>query len=426
MFAYDYSACRKGFVYTLFAFFAIMSLVAVIGLSGNMGDERMDLSIDEKLRADEVSYLSDGIEQDYGRSSYISARRATIALMNELMESGNYTSGQSDMILKDIIYSGRSGNTTFEMMEGSSVDDWKESIRDLGDMHRFNISLHIHDQSLNSSGGFFLVLKDKADIYIHDLLFGISLNDSFSASRELEISMVEDPLVSIESYGSLRRNIIPCNRTLYPYNVRMISEMGDFGYASPENWTGGRMTTDIDEPAPSSRILVVENIPDMTNDAHLFRGVISANSSDDTSGRDNWILGAQNISELEGLVHEPIIVMSEGKVFSSYIYDEFNSSCYFKDPFGPSFLDRAEGNMMTTSRYNRSGQVVGIASFVDLASLPENLQHPYSSVDFKYFMKSEGYGIKGVTEIYPGEYLAEHFRLDDDHIGLWDIEDLRI
>ena len=191
------------------------------------------------------------------------------------------------------------------------------------------------------------------------------------------------------------------------------------------NWTSGRLSLDIDDAEPESKILVVSDIPSGPNNADDFLGVVSGNVSDDPTGLDNYIFGATSVvSNLSGLSVSPIIVMTDDEVWSSYIYDEINLSCYFIDSLGPSFLDRLEGNLETTSRYNLTNGTVGIASFITAVELPEELQNAYSSVDFKYFGEVSGKKIKGVTESEVGTDLVLGFLLDEDHVSLWGLSGL--
>lgn len=417
---------HKGFVYSLFAFMALVIVVGMVSVTTNSDfDKNVNVNIDEKLRTDELFYFRDGAEQDFKRSSYISGRRAVIALVNDVVNSGNYTSGNASDVLESLVGYGVHDNTSFGIMENSTVEDWSSSIYDLGQLHSIFVSIDIVDISLEYDSAFFLNLSTSVNLYVRDLIFGISFNDSVHCENILELEIIEDSLVSIGSYGYIRQLIKPCNVSMYPYHARMISNSTVFGYSHADSWTSGRLSLDIDDASPSSKILVISDIPGTANNASSFLGVVSENASDDSSGISNYIFGASSVvSNLSLLNLAPIIVMDGGEVWSSYIYDELNESCYFLDELGPSILDRFEGNLQTSQKYNTTNETIGIASFIRVLNLPEELQNPYSSVDFRYIDCVGGKKIKGVTESEPEEDFVLGFLLDDEHILLWNLTGL--
>ena len=421
-----FTARRKGFVYSLFSVLVIVTIFSIMSINSN-NDMNHDLkiNIDEKLRTDELFYFKEGAKQDFERSSYISGKRAVIALVDEVLRDGNYTLGYADEVIESLAESGTYGNVTATIMANSTIIDWSESILYLGQLHRISVSIEVINTTVGFVDAFSLKLSNDVNVSVTGEIFGIQFNDSVTSENKIDIGAVEDPLISIESYGYLRQIINSCDSALYPYHAQMISDTGVFEYTGLGNWTSGRLSFDINDADPSLKILVVSDIPSEPNNADDFLGVVSENVSDDSTGIDNYIFGASSVvSNLSGLSVEPIVVMTDDAVWSNYIYDEINSSCYFLDSLGPSFLDRLEGNLETTSRYNITNETIGIASFITVTELPEELQNAYSSVDFKYFSEVQGKKIKGVTESEMGTELVLGFLLDDDHVTLWGLSGL--
>ena len=417
---------RKGFVYSLFSVLIISSLIGLLSISSNSDmDKSLKINIDEKLRTDELFYFKEGAKQDFGRSVYISGKRATIALVDDILRDGNYTEGVASENIKDLIETGTYGNNTLVLMENSSVEDWASNIYHLGQLHRIAVHIDIISTDIIPDNPFSFELSNDVNISVTGLIFGIQFNDSAVSKNIIGLEAVEDPFISIESYGYLRQIVRKCNTTKYPYHAQNISTTGVFGYPGSDNWTSGRLSLDINDPNPSGKILVISDIPDGPNNADHFRGVVSENVSDDTTNISSYIFGASSVvSNFSSLGFAPIVVMEGDNVWSSYIYDELNESCYFTDLLAPSFLDRLEGNFNTTAKYNVTNETIGIASFIKVIELPEELQNPYSSVDFKYFSDVGGKKIKGVTESSPGTDLAIGFLIDDVHIALWELSGL--
>ena len=417
---------RKGFVYSLFSVLVIMTLTGLLSINANSDiDKNLKMNIDEKLRTDELFYFKEGAKQDFGRSAYISGKRGVIALIDDILKDGNYVDGVASEHIESLIESGAYGNSTPTIMDNSTIEDWASSIYSLGQLHRISVDIDIINTSVIPSDAFSLSLSNDVNLSVVGQIFGIQFNDSAISESIIEIEAIEDPFISIESYGYLRQIITQCNTTKYPYHAQKISTVGVFDYSGSNNWTSGRLSFDINDPDPSEKILVITDIPDGPNNADDFRGVVSENVSDDTNGISDYIFGASSVmSNLSVLGFAPIIVMEGDNVWSSYIYDELNESCYFIDVLGPSFLDRLEGNFNTTSKYNVTNSTVSIASLISVTELPEELQNPYSSVDFKYFDEVSGKKIKGVTESSPGTDLAVGFLLDDEHVSLWGLSGL--
>lgn len=421
-----YALKRKGFVYSLFSVMILVTLGGLLYLNSNNDiDSMLNLNIDEKLRTDELFYFREGAKQDFGRSVYISGRRSIIALVDDILHDGNYTLGVAGDNLATLVRDGTCDGDTLYLMENSSVEDWSANIYDLGQLHRIAVNIDVISSNVTPDGPFSLKFSNEVNVSVFCLIFSIQFNESISSENIIDVGFVEDPFISIESYGYLRQLIKKCNTTKYPYHGMKISDGGSFEYSDNENWTSGRLSFDIDDPDASGKILVVSDIPTGANNASNFFGVVSENASDSSSGLSNYIFGATSaLSNLSGLTFAPTIVMTDDEVWSSYIYDELNDSCYFVDVLGPSFLDRLEGNFNTTSKYNVTNETIGIASFISVLELPEELQNAYSSVDFKYYSSSSGKKIKGVTESSPGTDLSLGFLIDDEHISLWNLSGL--
>ncbi len=417
---------RKGFVYSLFSVLIIMTLTGLLSINANSDiDKNLKMNIDEKLRTDELFYFKEGAKQDFGRSVYISGKRAVIALIDDILKDGEYMDGVASEHIENLVETGVYGNSTPALMENSTIEDWAFSIYSLGQLHRIYVGIDIISTGVSPYDAFSLALSNDVNLSVVCQIFGIQFNDSATSESIIDIEAIEDPFISIESYGYLRQIITRCNTTKYPYHAQKISTVGVFDYSGSDNWTSGRLSLDINDPDPSEKILVITDIPDGPNNADDFRGVVSENVSDDTNGISDYIFGASSVvSNLSGLDFAPTVVMEGDNVWSSYIYDELNESCYFIDSLGPSFLDRLEGNFNTTAKYNVTNGTVGIASFISVIELPEELQNPYSGVDFKYFDEVSGKKIKGVTESSPGTDLVLGFLLDDDHISLWGLSGL--
>ena len=115
---------RKGFVYSLFSVLIVITLGSLIFLnSDNDSGDKMNINIDEKLRTDELFYFKEGAKQDFGRSVYISGRRGVIALIDGILDEGDYTYGDASENIEALISTGTYYNNSPLLMDNSTIED---------------------------------------------------------------------------------------------------------------------------------------------------------------------------------------------------------------------------------------------------------------------------------------------------------------
>ena len=415
----------KGFVYTIFVMALVLSLVSLASFDF-LKSKELAIKEDASYRVDGAYYFLEGARQDLSRSSFISGKRAILAIIDEILDSGNYTTSYADDGIVEAVVNGTYNGTPIGLMEGTTLGDWSSQLVSLASTLRFNATITIGNASLLLFDAFNVLLSSNINVVVRDEKLNLGFNRSFVASSVVPLENIEDPLLSIESYAYVRNIVVECNKSRYPYHAsRLVS-----GTLYSSGWTSGRAyvgsSSDYSSvPDREEKVLVVPDIPDpFPPGISDFAGVVSENSTDDNSSLSYYVFGASNAMQLIG--NGTLLVLDGKDVWVNNILDEMNDSCYFEDPFGPSFLDRMEGRFSTSARYNLTDKIAGIGTFLDVSRLPPALQNYYPAVDFVYFNYSGQpvYKIKGVTEKSEGIPLKPWFRLEQQHIDYFNISGL--
>lgn len=415
---------KKALVYTLFAIVMMLSVMSLFTLE-IMKSKGLSPKISEKIRTDEVYYFIDGINDDLSRSSYISGKRALIALVDKIAASGNFTEPLVTAKIIEMVENGTLDGETIALMQGTTQENWINNIINLGKERDFVIKMQIINTTAELKDAFNINLTNKVNMQVNDTKTKIRFNRTFNSESDLLIENIEDPFNTIKSYGSVRRVVNYCEK--YAYHAKNAAS----GNKYAGNWISGRamvISNQISSLAGidyNGKILIVKDIPDNYAGINNFKGVVSENATEDNSTITiPYVFGATGITSQ--VANDTLVVLNNDDVWVNNIYDELLEGCYFEDASGPSFFDRLEGNYYTTDKYRATNKTIGLGSFIDVSQLQIELQKYGSGVDYIYFGASSPtiYKIKGVTESKNGVALKNMFRLDDSHVNSFGISEL--
>ncbi|MCK5299578.1 MAG: hypothetical protein KAJ54_00340, partial [Candidatus Aenigmarchaeota archaeon] len=105
-----------------------------------------------------------------------------------------------------------------------------------------------------------------------------------------------------------------------------------------------------------------------------------------------------------------VMINSSGSVWFNNILPEIESGCYFEDLDAPSFFDRFECSSALSPDYNVASY--GLATFVDLRSLPQSMRLNNTAIDYLYFSGYSG----SINRLMGVSNELSWFMLDNDHI----------
>lgn len=333
---------KKGFVYTLFVLSFLASLMLFISIQ-NSGQPNSEIA--EKIRADEVISFSHAISGDIGRSSYISGKRALLALTNNITEGNGSFSQNSDAKIMELLINGTLDGTPAEIMADSTIYSWTGILKIIGSERRMDVNLSINDINIIPASYFEISLISNVSTYIYDPLTKIRYNKTMHVVQDISIEQIEDPYIAIKSLGSASNTFKSCTfRTGTSYSGSWV--YGKINASAQSDFGGGS----------SDQILVTDTLVGKSN-YNNFKAVVSENEGD-APAVSTYIVGvpAGTVSASKS--------GSYAVVSNNTFWLTNDTSCYFESPFGPSFFDRLEGKDTLSLKYSLPDKITGLGAFI--------------------------------------------------------------
>lgn len=360
-------------------------------------------------RIGEASFFLQSIFSDMDRSLRISTRRALTGTTNYIVLNGEPLQ-EAETNISEALENGTLDGEELNGSEDASLQDWTSRVRDIADSSGYALDVRVQNYSFNDTG---LNVQSSFEVFasLRDPTSLATFNRTESTVTDVSIEGTEDALILLRSEG----------RYLTQYNNCGFDDPADIVYTGNQNSTGYvhgysvKNPSDISSVSESSeKILVVDNIDEyQSSEANNFGGIVSSTQSSNTNQYStNYVFGTGSISEIDG---NRSLILNNEEVWRSNFRQMINEGCYVPDEEGPDIFDRMENSVS-----NDDGD--GIATLIDVSRLPNELRDIDSVVGYVYFDESGSYGglrnIKGVTDQY------SWFRLDQDHVDYWDLDEL--
>lgn len=422
---------RCGFMYSIFAIFMLSIVIMVVSnpITINPGDSQTAVA-----QVDETFYFLSSVEQDLTRAGRITAKRTFSAAVNHVStQEAPLEDGTAENEVISGFTNGTINNTEQILLTDTSFEDWRDRMITLANDGGWKLNITLTGIDTYS--------QDPVDVYI-DVSYNLTLYDSRSETRfdralvrnySTTVANISDPLFFLETDGRYTREFATCD---YTEHAAQIGTGSDYYYDDPDNWTSGRAVVRPGNGGingvsdRNEKVLIVEDAcayadAVIQDDFDEFKGVISETarsiSSDgstlcgtDSTGINAYISGISGITS--DVSNDTMTVMTDNGGWTNNILDEIDNACYFEDVDGPHIFDRLEGELTA------SGSYTGWSSFVDVPSLPSEFQDTSrSAIDHVYFddaASTTNHQIKGVTDHY------SWFKLDQDHVDTWGLNDL--
>jgi len=412
----------KGFVYTFFVLFVTSLLIILLVFPLNLAPYR---DRGKKIRTDEASYFLKSIQSDLVRAYDISTKRASVAVINEIIDSG-VSINSPKSFLEELIHEGTFNSTDSIVMENSAITDWISKIEGLSLSSDYLFSMNNLILELEETTFPFIRVNCTENISLEDPKSGSTFHEFFSIVKNVNISGIEDPLYFLRTNGKKTRAFKQCDNSFRASNIGSGSQY----IYSDSNWTYGTSALFLNNEDVSltqskgSKIAFVNDLCEYNASQipylETFKGIVSETSVDlgnpcgTSISLDNFVGNVQDLNKTV-LKDNLTIVLTSNEVWINNILDEVQNSCYFYTSRGPSFFERMGNKLICTNC------VGGVGSFLKINDLPTELQKTSSSLDYVYWNES-AYGalnrIKGVTNE------LSWFRLDQFHVNLWNVESL--
>jgi hypothetical protein len=396
----------NGLAYTSFAILAASLIVTMVSFQVT-GSNQVETGNTDRIG--EASFFLQSIFSDMDRSLRISTRRALTGITNHIVLTGEPLQSAEENV-SEALENGTLDGEELNGTEDASLEDWTSRVRDIADNSGYGLDIRIENYSFNDTGfnvestfSVFASLRDPTSL--------ATFNRTESTTTDISIEGIEDSLLLLRSEG----------RYLSQYSKCGFSEPAELVYTGSQNSSGyvhgyaEKNPSDISAVTDTSdKILVVDDVDSyQSSEVDNFEGVVSADpSSNSNQYSTNYVFDTGTISDIN---QNMSLILNNQQVWRSGFRKMFEDGCYISDDNGPDVFDRMENKLS-----NDDGD--GVATLIDVQRLPGELRDIDSAVGYVYFDDSGGYGdlkeIKGVTDHY------SWFRIDDDHVEKWDVEDL--
>jgi len=397
---------NKGLAYTSFAVLAASLIVTMVSLQVN-GSDQVDTGNADRIG--EASFFLQSIFSDMDRSLRISTRRALTGTTNYIVLNGNELQ-DAEASVSEALENGTLDGEELNGTEDASLKDWTSRVRDIADSSGYALDVRIQNYSFNDTG---FTVQSSFSVFgsLRDPTSLAMFNRTDSTVTDVSIEGTEDAMLLMRSEGRYLAQYRECGFS-EPAEVLYTGSQNSSGYVHGYSTKGPSDISTVSDK--SDKMLVVENVDSyQTSEVNEFEGVVSADSSSNTGQYStSYAFGTGSITDID---QNQSIILNNEKVWSSNFRQMFNQGCYVPDEDGPDIFDRMENSLS-----NDDGD--GLATLIDVSRLPNELRDINSAVGYVYFDDSSSYGglrkIEGVTDHY------SWFRLDQDHVDYWDLEDL--
>ncbi len=398
---------RKGILFSSMALLAIIPIILILHHYPILVREKRSLEVEEMI-FDQLNFFEKNVEEDLDRILFISARRALIAVTNNVIINGTPID-DAPSIIKELVRNGAFQGETEPLMEENNIEYWYEEIREMGELIGFNLTLYDMGLEVNLSNNSMVNFEIFTRINATDLLNVHAISRDSSHELNVSIEGLEDPTYPLNTYGLVKRIIYICD-----FDPRARREAnGTLSSGSVKGITVVANASEADLiPDKSSKILVTHNASEVSN-VNQFLGVVA--ETNDTFGITiPYLVGAVGAMTSVTPGEERYLDSATKSLWDlTGIERMLTEKCYFPSRDGPDFFQRLEGNLFSSP--------YGIESFVDLVELSSNdvtLKPNQSVVDHEYFSEESiyGYRVRGVDESW--------FRLSVESARRYGVEEL--
>nr|MBA4404656.1 hypothetical protein [Nanoarchaeum sp.] len=372
-------------------------------------------NIDINIRANELEYFSKSVEKDLTRFLEIHGKRALISAVSKIVVNGTGLD-DAQLRLTEMIENGTLYNEPAPLVDTSNLQTWKLNISNIASDLGFDVEFKNIGINITQNDSFNILFNAKVYINISDETVNMGILKNITTFTLVSIEGIEDPMYPLNTYGRVIRFIKASN--VSKNTTPLVTGQNSSGIG-----VSGEAFVKLDFQASdvnSSKILVTNTISGKESIASGFAGVVSETDIIIPQGFSKPI-----ISEASGAIS---IIKNETRIYldittkkvwdlSNLTYD-IKNGYYHNSSEGASFLDRLEGNLTLSPKYQ-----YGLESFVYLPDLTNaNLQvnSQLSVLDHRYWRNVAGSPIRN------GNYdpVYTWFKIDSQYATLYGINEL--
>ncbi len=355
-----------------------------------MGGYGRDIGEQVRLKSGYPFYHS--LEEDLERASEIIGSRATLSVLNHVLESGDGLNSSRET-LEELFMDGTIDGDPQPIMAETGIDVWFESVEKISKERGYNLNLSEKkpDVEMNDPYEVSFLINYSMDLEDSGGLFRLSKERSIS--KPVTVEGMEDPLIMLGTGGRFSTTVQRCP---FDYLTRKIA-----GGTGNNSWTVGDSVVVIDQEDmeditnPGEKILFTENT-DMEDEINSFAGAATSFPVDDEIHVPYVVDENLILEEVEDGTRV-VVEGYEGEVWDiDNLHSAWRETCYFPGD-APDFLRRLENDLKARSEqglnvFVRKGDLE--AHGLEVKDRP-NLAHIYFSEE-----NVKKYRVKGMPESF--------------------------
>jgi len=411
---------KKGVTFSLIMVLATLTIVEIILVQRDIiSQTREEYYV--KNRINDMNDLYDNVIRDSEKSLEIISKRAISIAASHVIQEG-IPLNNADEVIEDLMMSGTFNGTEELMMENSTIIDWSDRMREIGDLKGYYLNLTFTELKVKPYDPFNLLVESSMSINITDKNDVASIVRDDNVSELVSIDGFEDPIYPLNTYGMVTHKFY---KTPYLGNFTQLlgSSTGDNGWARSLTFVvEGDPSPAINCPNKSTRVLVIED-PTLieSSTVNLYSAVISNQEVSNTTTIP-YVYGISNVTQTIPNNSYVLVDGEEDKIWDIENFtDHVVRGYYYSSDNGPSFLDRLEGKLYIQSKYSsQSTNPIGLESFInkiDLIARKLSVVNSKTNTDYIYFSNNSYTGEKVKT-------VDSYFRIDDNHTDIYGVSEI--
>ncbi len=401
----------KGLLYTIMAALLIIPVFGIIFFYSQVGETNIDISI----RANELKYFVDSIESDLNRFIEISGKRALIAAVSNITVSGpSAVFEDAGLGLAELIQNGTIKGFEAPLVDTSNINRWEENVSDIASGSGFTLNFESIEVNVTQNDSFNLLFNIKILLNLSDKQVKMGVLRNITTSQLVSIERIEDPIFPLNTFGRVSRIIRYYNFTNY---AKDLVEGSTAGLGS----VSGNATTSTISPN-SEKIFITDNMTQPIATLNSFGGIVSEDPYVNPGLTVPYIAGASGATAIIQENQRIYLDFNTKKVWDlKNLTDNIVYGYYRPSDKGASFLDRLEGRLTLSSKYEPHG-LETVVNLEDILAMNLGVDYTFSCIDYKYWSNITGSAVRN------GDYdpVFNWFKIDseDNHPNIYGVSGL--
>jgi phosphohistidine swiveling domain-containing protein len=376
----------KGIFYSIMISLMLIPILALI-IFYSQSSQMRDIDID--IRANELEYFTKSIEKDLLRFIEINGKRTLISAVSKVVVNGTGLD-DAQLRLTEMIENGTLYGEPAPLVDTANLETWRGKIEDMADKVGFNVEFKNIQINTIQNNSFNISFDVNITINISDKTEVMGIVKNIKASALVSIEGIEDPIFPLKTYGRVVRFIRASNVSKNTIPLVTGQDASGIGVSGDAFVKIDFQDSDVN----SSKILVTTTIGGKNITASGFAAVVSEDSTIPQGFSKPIISGASGATSIIKNGTKIYVDTSTKKVWDlSNLTSDIKNDYYHNSSSGASFLDRLEGNITISQKY----EPYGLETFVylpDLTAANVPIDSSLSVLDHKYWNNIAGSQIR--------------------------------